>query len=96
MSFFAMMFLFFALMRFGRYHRMRRGWYGAYMCSRYAQRDQYQLRYAGQTMPQPRAEPRESAYEKLKRRYVKGEISDFQYESELDELLKTPEGRSQV
>ena len=95
MAFFVMMFLFFAFMRFGRYHRMRRN--RAFTCGWSQQRDMYRLRYAGQTVnPQPSAEPRESAYEKLKRRYVKGEISDYQYETELDELLRTPEGRRQV
>lgn len=45
------------------------------------------------TAPEPRAE---SKFEALKRRYVKGEISDERYERELDELLRTPEGRSSV
>jgi hypothetical protein len=95
MAFFAMMFLFFVFMRFGRFQRMRRG-QRAYMCGRYSQRNLYPLRYAGQTVAQTPAEPHESAYEKLKRRYVRGELSDYQYETELDELLKTPEGRRQV
>ena len=46
-----------------------------------------------QQPPQPRTE---TAYEALKRRFVRGEISDYQYERELDVLLKTPEGRAQI
>lgn len=38
----------------------------------------------------------ESTFELLKKRYVKGELSDEQYERALDDLLKTPEGRGMV
>ncbi len=42
------------------------------------------------------AVPRESEFEALKRRYVEGELSDEQYESALDVLFLTAEGRRQV
>lgn len=42
------------------------------------------------------AAPRESEFDALKRRYVAGELSDEQYEAELDVLFRTPEGRRQV
>lgn len=45
--------------------------------------------------PVPAAPP-ESEFEKLKRRYVAGELSDEQYEAELDVLFRTPEGRRQI
>ena len=92
MGFLALMILFFAFMRFGRFHRMRR-WPGMYAYGCYPQRRFHELRYA---RPVSHREPRESAFEALKRRYVKGEISDDQYEAELDDLLRTPEGRRAV
>jgi len=39
---------------------------------------------------------RETAFESLKKRYVAGQLSDEQYEREVDALLQTPEGRAQV
>jgi hypothetical protein len=98
MAFFAMMILFIAFMRFGRFHRMRR-WHRGYMYGWHPYRHLHQLRYAGQMPVRPSVQaqaPRESAFELLKRKYVKGEISDHQYESELDALLKTPEGRREI
>ena len=41
-------------------------------------------------------QPSSNAFEKLKQRYVRGDISDEQYESELDTLLRTPETRKMV
>ena len=49
---------------------------------------------AGVEPPAPVKAP--TAFESLKARYVDGSLSDAQYESELDALLKTPEGRSQM
>ena len=37
--------------------------------------------------------PQPNAFERLKTRYVQGELSDEQYEAAVDELLRTPEGR---
>lgn len=51
------------------------------------------------SVPRVPAEPpvkRESAFELLKKRYVAGQLSDEQYERELDALLHTPEGRAQI
>lgn len=42
------------------------------------------------------APPRESEFDALKRRYVAGDLSDEQYEAELDVLFSTAEGRRQV
>lgn len=44
----------------------------------------------------PARPPRESEFDALKRRYVSGELSDEQYEAELDVLFSTPAGRQQV
>ncbi|HKO18612.1 MAG TPA: SHOCT domain-containing protein [Acidobacteriaceae bacterium] len=52
--------------------------------------------YHGQQPVPPQPVPQPSAFEQLKARYVKGEIGDEQYESALDDLLKTPEGRGQI
>ena len=94
MGFIAMMILIFVFMRFARFHRMQR-WHGGYACGWRARERLHRLEYA----PRPAAPapaPRESAFESLKRRYVKGELSDYQYESELDQLLRTPEGRREI
>jgi hypothetical protein len=92
MAFFAMMFLIFALTRFGRVHCLRRA-HRSYAYGWHQDRHLHQLRYAS---PAPATPPRQSAFEVLKRRYVKGEITDHQYESELDAMLKTPEGRREI
>ena len=36
------------------------------------------------------------SFDTLKARYVRGELTDEQYEAELDQLLKSPQGRSQI
>jgi hypothetical protein len=40
--------------------------------------------------------PREAALESLKRRYVTGELSDEQYERELDTLFRATSGRGRA
>jgi uncharacterized membrane protein len=40
--------------------------------------------------------PRPSAFERLKQRYVEGDLTDEQYEDELDALLRSPETRMSV
>ena len=90
MGFLALMILFLAFVRCGRVHRMRR-WHGAYAFDCRGSRHWRPLHYAP-----PAPAPRESTFEALKRRYVKGEISDYQYEAELDQLLRTPEGRREI
>ena len=42
------------------------------------------------------APPQPSAFERLKRRYVDGDIGDEEYEREVDVLLRSPEGRRSV
>lgn len=93
MSVLAMMFLMWAFIRFGRFQQVRRRHCGGRFGS-HLRRQPQRLRYEA-----PRAEPaapKVSAFDVLKERYVRGAISDVQYESELDALLRTPEGRSQI
>jgi uncharacterized membrane protein len=45
--------------------------------------------------PRPQA-AQPNAFERLKQRYVRGDISDEQYESELDTLLRMPDTRKMV
>jgi uncharacterized membrane protein len=45
---------------------------------------------------QPSSRPQSNAFERLKQRYIHGDISDEQYESELDALLRMPETRKLV
>jgi uncharacterized membrane protein len=92
MTFFAMMFLIFVFMRFGRFHRMRR-WHRGYAFGCHPYRQLHPLRYEPEVRPPA---PRETAFETLKRKYVKGELSDDQYEAQLDQLLSTPEGRREI
>ena len=102
MSFFAVLMIFFAVRRlaFGRY-RMRRsyadvwGWHPYWQMHHRRGMMMYSLPTHGHFMPaaEPVA-PAESRFDVLKRRYVTGELSDEQYEAALDELLKTPEGRT--
>ena len=44
-------------------------------------------------LPQP---PAETRFEALKRRFVKGELTAEQYEREVDSLLRSPGGMSEV
>jgi uncharacterized membrane protein len=87
MSFLAMMFVFWAIMRWGGLHRMRH-----WQCnSGYTTHPQLHYhRRAHRTRVQS---PRENAFDTLKRRYVEGDLNDSEYEAELDALLRTPEGR---
>ncbi len=48
------------------------------------------------TGTQPAPAVPERSFDTLKARYVRGELSDEQYERELDQMLKSPEGRSQI
>ena len=87
MSIFGMMMLFFV---FSRVMGRRRGYWQRYSIPL---RGPVELPVA---VPAPVTIPRENAFEALKRRYVNGELSDERYQDELDSLLKTPEGRSQI
>ena len=42
------------------------------------------------------ATPAESRFEALKRRFVAGELTDLEYEREVDALLRKPGGMSEV
>jgi uncharacterized membrane protein len=81
--FFVMMVLFFVFMRVahGRRHHCAQLHYGRHR--HHSVRPQVQS-------PQP------SAFEKLKQRYVQGDLSDEQYEDALDLLLRSPETRKSV
>ncbi len=81
--FFVMMILFFVFMRVA--HGRRRH------CA--------QLHYGRHRLPPVRPQvqpPQPSAFEKLKQRYVQGDLSDEQYEDALDTLLRSPETRKSV
>jgi hypothetical protein len=93
MSVLAMMFLIYVFMRFARSSRVRRGHCGGHFAW-HPPRQPHRLRHE-RPVAEPQA-PKLSAFDALKERYVRGAISDAQYESELDQLLQTPEGRSQV
>ena len=93
MSVLAMMFLIWVFIRFGRFQRLRSRHCGARFGWQPHGRPQ-RLR-SERPAAEPEA-PKLSAFNALKERYVRGAISDVQYESELDALLRTPEGRSQV
>ena len=80
MPHFAFFLLFIAFFRFGR---RRHRWHRDYA-------------YFPQPAAIPVELPKETAFDALKRRYVNGELSDERYQDELDKLLKTPEGRSQI
>ena len=47
-----------------------------------------------QRVRMPPSQP--NAFERLKQRYVAGDLSDEQYEAEVDRLLRTPETRTLV
>jgi uncharacterized membrane protein len=44
----------------------------------------------------PAAPPEPSAFERLKQKYVAGDLTDEQYEDELDTLLRSPQTRKSV
>jgi hypothetical protein len=44
----------------------------------------------------PAAAPPETRFDALKRRFVSGELTDEQYEREVDALLRTPGGMNEV
>jgi uncharacterized membrane protein len=44
----------------------------------------------------PAAAPEPSAFERLKQKYVAGDLTDEQYEDELDTLLRSPQTRKSV
>lgn len=90
MSFLAMLILIFAFVRFGRLLHVRRWHCGSRLD--WDERRRHELRRV-QPAPEP---PRVSAFEALKDRYVRGVITDSQYESELDRLLRTPDGRREM
>ena len=81
MFFFMMMIMFFVIMRasHGRRRHLRH-WHGHY--------------HRLPPHAPPRIEkPQPNAFERLKTRYVQGELSDEEYEAAIDELLRTPEGK---
>ncbi len=81
MFFFMMMIMFFVIMRTSNLRRRNcLPWHGRYQ--RLPPRARSQM-----TKPQP------NAFERLKTRYVQGELSDEEYEAAVDELLRTPEGK---
>jgi uncharacterized membrane protein len=90
MGFFAMMFLFFIVMRMmhGRRHHFTRLSY----CASQRQRHLRARPFCGHHVPVTEA-PKPNAYEGLKQRYVRGDIDVEQYERELDEMLRSPEGK---
>lgn len=103
MTFWAIILIFFAVRRLvGRGYRRREwrermmaaGGWRPYVHMHYRRGVLFPTPYA--IVPAAPAPPAESQFDVLKRRYVKGELSDEQYERELDDLLKTPEGRGMV
>ncbi len=81
MFFFMMMIMFFVIMRASHGRRRHfQPWNSR--CHRLPPRARSQM-----TKPQP------NAFERLKTRYVQGELSDEEYEAAVDELLRTPEGK---
>jgi hypothetical protein len=83
MSFFVLIMILFAVSRMcGFRPRGRHHW----------RRMQWQPQQPVEAVPPPK----ESSFERVKRRFVNGDISDEQFEREVDALLKTPEGRAQV
>lgn len=57
------------------------------------------LHYHGHWRPQPvrmPPPPQPNAFERLKQRYVSGDLTDEQYEAEVDRLLRVPETRKLV
>lgn len=82
MMFFMMMLLFFVVMRVS--HGRRRH-FAPWHCQHH--------HLSARPVRQAVAKPEPNAFERLKVRYVQGELSDEQYESAVDELLKTPDGR---
>jgi hypothetical protein len=75
--FFAMMIMFFIFMRlaFGRRHRFAR-----LQC--------HSHHYHRQRRAPVQAPPEPSPFERLKQQYVDGDLSDEQYEEELDKLIR--------
>ena len=84
--FFAMMILFFVVVRFALGPPR-----GRCMPVHYHRRGRLQpVQIQRPVRPEP------NAFERLKQRYIRGDISDEQYETELDALLRTPETRKMV
>jgi uncharacterized membrane protein len=77
MFFFAMLFLLFVFMRLAR-----RGHHGFARVQCYHHHYRHRLPQPEQRAPQP------TPFERLKQRYVDGDLSDEQYEEELDKLLR--------
>jgi hypothetical protein len=78
MFFLAMLFLMFAFMRIAGGGRHR---FGRVHCYNHHHRGQRPVQLQG---PAPQPTP----FERLKQRYVDGDLSDEQYEEELDKLLR--------
>jgi uncharacterized membrane protein len=80
--FFVMMILFFVFMRFAVHGRRHH-------CGH--------LHYAHRRRPvRIEAAPKPNAFDRLKQRYVEGDLTDEQYEDELDTLLRSPLTRKSV
>jgi hypothetical protein len=77
MFFFAMLFLMFVLMRFA--HRGHHG---------FARVHCYHHHYGRRLPERVQREAQPTPFERLKQRYVDGDLSDEQYEEELDKLLR--------
>lgn len=81
MFFFMMMIMFFVVMRAAPMRRRH-----------FAHRGCHYHRLPARARPQL-DRPQPNAFERLKTRYVQGELTDEQYEAAVDELLRTPGGR---
>lgn len=94
MSFFVAVLIFLAIRRLGARGFRMRPWHGRRGHWHSIMKANYRRGVPLQTPASaPSIRPAETAYDVLKKRYVKGELSDDQYERALDDLLKTPEGR---
>ena len=88
--FFAMMIMFFVIMRV--LHGRRRHFAPLYYCGRpHSYHRSGPLQRGAASQP---AQP--SAFDRLKQRSVDGDLTDEQYEDELDSLLRSPETRKSV
>lgn len=87
--FFAMMILLFVVMRFAVGGPRGR-------CMPMHHHRHWQLQQARVRPRVQPAQPEPNAFERLKQRYVRGDLTDAQYESEVDALLRAPETRKLV
>lgn len=88
MSFFAMIFLFFVFVRLAACRRPH--------FSRLHESGSHRFKQCRMRSIEVTEPPRPSVYEQLKQRYVRGDIDVDEYERQLDEILRSPEGRRAV